>query len=110
MRLQITVPPNTPAGKPVSATGSFEASDTIHSVTIQIPTGHAYLTGIQVKRGDRGLIIVPAPGSNTDWIIDDGRTIAFPLDIKLEPIRKEVIVYAYNIDDTYPHTFYVDVE
>ena len=110
MRISITVSPNTPISAPASATGNFIQSNKISLERVIILRGHAYLTGIQIHAGRRGDTIVPAPGSNTNWISGDGDTLEYHYEVPIEPIQNTVKVFAYNLDDTYPHTFFVDIE
>lgn len=110
MRIALIVPPNTPVNKPVTATGNFIQGDRITLERVIILKGHAYLTGIQINAGRRGDVIVPAPGSNTNWISGDGDTLEYHYEVPIEQVQNTVKIFAYNLDDTYPHTFFVDLE
>ena len=109
MRLQITVPANTPVNAPQVQKYQFNGSQMTHEV-IRIPKGHAYLTGIQIRAGQQSEIIIPEPDSNTAWLIGDGDTIDRHVTASYNLAVFTVTISAYNTDDTYPHTFLVDLE
>lgn len=109
MRLQLTVPRNTPPTSPLSIVGQFMEAPFISRVSVTIPKGHMWLTGCQLRVGRRHSVL-PEPGSSTEWLTDDGTTITRSVHIEIEPPLYSVELRGYNSDDTYPHSFYVDIE
>ena len=107
MRIQLTVPPNTDPSAPVKLSTLYD-DETLSQQVIKVPLGHAYLTGVQIHAAGVGRI-VPEKGSNTDWLIDDDRVIVKNVFVKISPPSFNVEVRAYNTDDTYEHTFYIDL-
>lgn len=106
MIYEITAPKSTPITAPVKATYSI-GSKIIQAVRVTIPKGHKYLARLSIL--SRGRVIVPPPGSGTDYLRGDGNPIELPLMISLEGPPYEITLLAYNDDDTYAHTFYVEV-
>lgn len=110
MRLQILVPKNTAIASPVTITTQFMQGPIISVEEIFVPDGHAFLTGLQMRTGHANGIVIPERGSTTEWLVDNGRTIRKGIRIVLDPPQYAVEFRAYNLDDTYPHTFYIDLE
>lgn len=111
MRFELTIPPNTPIGNPVSQTYQYIGSmnnGLIAGYVIRIPKGHAYLAGFQVYAGRKGRAI-PAPGSGTEWVRGDGDNVISNDIIQLEPPQYAIELRGYNLDDTFQHTFYLDL-
>lgn len=82
----------------------------LSQVTVYIPKGHAYLTGLQMRAGHAGEVLVPERGSNTDWLIGDDQTVVTTMEVRYDFPSFEIQFRAYNSDDTWPHTFYIDLE
>lgn len=115
MRYELTIPPNTPIQSPVVVRAQFTGSPSgriSHSI-VRIPSGHAYLTGFQMVAGRTGRAI-PASSSNVEWIRGDGGDGSGLVDIneaiQLDPPQYAIELRGYNLDDTYTHTFYLDLE
>ena len=108
MRLQITTPPNTPKNNPLVTIVTYPLGE-MKTQVIEIPKGHAYLTGIQIFAGHQGRII-PELESNVEWIVGDGRPIEKHVYIKHDIPSFELVINTYNEDDTYPHSHYIDLE
>lgn len=111
MRYELTIPPNTPRSTPLSQVFFYtmDLQGRINQWTVHIPRGHAYLAGFQVRIGRAGRVI-PGLSSATDWIRGDGDVIIGASGIQLDPPQYAVELRGYNDDDTYPHTFYLDLE
>lgn len=110
MRFELTIPPNTPVGAPVSQTFQYTGNLNGHIMgyVVRIPKGHAYLAGLQMYAGRKGRVI-PALGSGVEWMRGDGDTIISSDIIELEPPQYAVELRGYNLDDTFSHTFYLDL-
>lgn len=109
MRVQITVPANTLQSAPQVTTVQFNGTQ-MSSEIVRIPRGHAYLTGLQIRAGSQNEVVIPEPGSNTQWLIGDGDTIEKHVPVSYNLPNFQVQITAYNLDDTYPHTFLIDME
>jgi hypothetical protein len=107
MRIQLTVPANTPRETPVTYLALYD-DKTLSKQVIKIPRGHAYLTGVQIRAAGLGRII-PEKGSNTEWIVDDDQTITKNIFVEISLPSFSIAVLAFNEDDTYEHTFYIDL-
>lgn len=111
MRYELTIPPNTPQGKPLSQVFFYTASPNgrIQQWTVRVPLGHCYLAGLQVRTGRAGRVI-PGLSSGTSWLIGNGDVVSGVQNIQLDPPQYAIEMRGYNEDDTYPHTFYLDLE
>lgn len=101
----LTVPSNTPQDSPAQDSLVVEG-DILEKVTIQIPSGHAGLTGIRIKYGIKQII----PKEEDTWIKGDNVVLVlYPL-YELPEFYCRLIVEGYNNDDTYNHSFYITFE
>lgn len=107
-RFELTIPPNTPQSNPVTNRVAVNIS-AITRETIRIPKNHAYLARMQIKAG-RGGIVIPTPDSNTQWLRGDGEEVFYNQLIQLDAPQFILELIGWNEDDTYPHTFYIDLE
>lgn len=110
MYTNLNVPPNTPIARPVSFTLPFMDALVIRHERIDIPKGHAFLTGIQLYAGGRVLRFLPEAGSGNEWIQGDGITYERYIPFHLEPPRFYIEIRAYNLDAVYTHSFYINLE
>lgn len=108
MRVQVTTPPNTKRTDP-QVTKILYNGETMKRQIIEIPKGHAYLTGLNIRAGNSA-IIIPEPDSNTEWIVGENRVIEKNVFLKYDPPSFQIVITTYNEDDTYPHTHYLDME
>lgn len=100
------------AAKITSPAGTAEASATttsldlgrvhIERVEVVVPTGHAGLTGVQLRYA--GEVIVPW-ASGDDWIVSNGETIDFAVGFD---VTSALQLRAYNTD-VFEHSFYLRV-
>lgn len=109
MRIDLTVPPNTQPAAPLSRFFVFTEAEYISSEIIEIPKGHAYLTGLQMYAGGRVFPVLPEAFSGSQWITSDGVTIAKNIRVPLEAPRYMLEFRAYNQDGRYAHTFHIDI-
>lgn len=111
MRCSLTIPPNTTSDHPLSQVFYFteDLRGEIHQVVVRIPRGHCYLAGLQVRTGRAGRV-VPSKSSGSEWLVGDGDTITLAQLVQLDPPQYAVEMRGYNNDDTFPHTFYLDIE
>lgn len=107
-RFELAIPPNTPENNPTIARLAVGQPE-FNSEVIRIPKNHAYLARLQIRAG-RGGIVIPTPDSNVAWIRGDWETIIYNTHIQLDPPQYIIELYGWNEDDTYEHTFYVDLE
>lgn len=109
MRIDLTIPPNTQPSAPLSKFFVFMEAPVISRETIEIPKGHAYLTGLQMYAGGRFFHVLPEANSGSDWITSDGVTIEKGIRVPLEAPRYMLEFRAYNQDGRYAHTFHIDI-
>ncbi len=107
-RFELAIPRNTPINKPISQIVQVGQSE-FNTEIIEVPDGHAYLAGLQVIAGRAG-IVVPTPDSNTAWLKGNGSRVVYHQHIQLDGPQYVLELKGYNLDDTYPHTFYMDFE
>lgn len=108
MRIQVTAPINTPASAPVVVRQQMSSSS-ISSIIIRIPYGHAYLTGIRIL-DNKGAPILPDRNSNTNWIVGDSADVERRSPVTMDGPIYGIQVQAYNTDDTFPHSWYIDLD
>lgn len=110
MRYSLIIPPNTPQGSPISQTVYFtgELEARVMSWTVRIPLGHCYLAGLQVRAGRAGRV-VPGRSSATEWLVGNGDNISGG-GFQLDPPQYAIELRGYNEDDTFSHTFYIDLD
>lgn len=109
MRAQITVPPNTPKSAPLIVRLQYGAQ-TMRMQSIKFPEAHCSLRGIQMYAGHLANRIIPEYDSNTDWLVDNGRTIVKNIQLDFDGPSFEVVFKCYNEDDSFEHSFYIDLE
>lgn len=110
MRIDFTVPKNTPQAAPFSQTFVFMEGPNIDSEIIVIEKGHAFLTGLQIYAGGRFFHVLPEAYSGVDWMTGDGVTITKHIHIPLEAPRYMIELRGYNLDAVFQHTFRVDLD
>ncbi len=109
MRVQITVPPNTPKNNP-QVTRLQYGSGSMRMQSIKFPDAKCYLRGLQMYAGHQSGRIIPEMDSNTDWLVDNGRTIVRNIPLDFSEPSFEVVFKCYNEDDSFEHSFYIDLE
>lgn len=110
MRIDFTVPKNTPQSAPLSQSFVFMQAPEITREQVTIEKGHAFLTGLQIYAGGRFFHVLPEAYSGVDWMTGDGVTIDKHIRIVLEAPRFMVELRGYNLDQVFPHTFRVDLD
>ncbi len=78
--------------------------------TFSIPKGHAFLTGLQMYAGHAFVRVIPEGDSNVEWLTDDNRVITKNITLTYDAPSFEIIFKCYNEDDSFPHTFYIDLD
>lgn len=99
---RIEIPQNTPERTPVSRIIQ-PTIGIVKRILIRFPAGCAGLVGCKLT--DRGAQFAPISG----WIEGDGVEVPLEVNRKLDGPPREVVIYAYNEDDTYPHTIEVRI-
>ena len=100
----ITVPKNTHADEPYVDTLEIQFG-ILHRVHISIPSGHAGLTGIHLLQALHQV----APTSGSEWFTGDDAELEYPEFIEISETPFSISIEAYNLDDTYDHTFMIGV-
>jgi hypothetical protein len=102
--LSPTVPKNTPIASPQSTAFNI-VQGVLHGVMIQIPAGHAGVTGCKITYNGQQII----PWSNNAWLVGAGDT--FNMQWGQEIMATGLEFVAYNTDVT-SHQFFIwaDVE
>lgn len=101
-RVDVTVAANTAAAA-ATATNVDLGLVIVDHIEVLIPPGHAGLTGLRVTYD--GATILPWT-QDTRWLIGDDLERVFAVGL---PVSHPLVVRAFNTDDTFPHTFYLDV-
>jgi hypothetical protein len=109
MNHKITAPPSTIEAAAVSQTYDI-FRPVIKRMILHIPDGHKYLAHFQTRT--KGKLIMPEYGSSDEWIEGNGHDIALnlPAPIVLDGPPYQITLRAWNEDDTYSHTFYLELE
>jgi len=101
---EITIPANTPWHQ--SKTVEFEIwEDVITRIEVVFPIGCALLAKCVVAYGLEQL----APKNIDGWIAGHGETVVHELYWECPEKPCKIIVYAWNDDDTYPHTLRIRI-
>lgn len=100
----VTVSKNTSSDRYISDTLAIQ-SGVIHRIHISIPAGHAGLTGIRLLQGLHQI----APVSGSEWFIGDDTELDYIEFIEVDETPFELGIQAFNLDDTYNHSFVVGV-
>lgn len=102
----VTVPKNTTAASPYSVTFNVSNGKVVRW-EVDIPPGHAYLTGLQVYYNYG--VIVPF-GNNAEWLSGDDENIVYIDDLNLASHSSPQLVFkGYNLDTVNDHTFRVRI-
>ena len=101
----VTVPKNTAQANPYTLQIRLPIG-VIKRLWVEFPRGCMGLVGIQIYRAVEQIFPIPAGG----WFRSDAAVYDFNFThyIKSEPY--EVILCAYNLDDTYQHTVHITLE
>jgi hypothetical protein len=100
----ITVPADTAIADYTSTTMKL-TKGVVTRVVVFFPWGCAGLCGVQIIRGTWQVF----PLSRGEWLVGNDRPIDFHTEIALTTEPYELIVRAYNLDDTYDHTPIVSI-
>ena len=98
----LTVPAQTPRSSPVK-TVCHVTRGLVYKLEIRIPPGHAGLTGIWITHG--GFQVWPS--TLGEYFVGDDDLISYEDVYLLESAPYCFNIYAFNNDDTFPHSFYV---
>jgi hypothetical protein len=100
------IQPNTPDTSPISMDLVLEQG-TVSKINVIIPPGHAALAGLAIFSDTTQ--ILPVSG----WLKGNNDNLIFEVDIPIPAIGStpdyKLTAKGYNIDDTYPHTFYLRI-
>lgn len=108
MNYSLTIQPSTT--EPNATAKSYDIGRAVvRQMIVHIPDGHKYLTHFQVT--SKGKRILPEFGSGSDWVEGNNHDIVvnFPIPLALDGPPYEMTLRGYNDDDTYPHSFYLEV-
>lgn len=99
----VTVPANTSATNPLIIYNPMTSGKIIR-VEVDIPAGHAYLTGLQIWHEGRPLY----PDNPNEWLTGDDDNIAIISDYIVKGYSLQKLQFkAYNVDTNLTHTFRV---
>jgi len=73
--------------------------------SILIPDGHECLAHLAIKHGETQII----PWGDDQDLHGNAETLSWEDDYELPSEPAELTAVAWNLDDTYPHTFYLRV-
>lgn len=103
MLIEFTIPANTTEANPLRK--NYEGFASIpRSITIHIPDGHKYLARLYIE--SRGLRLVPDLNA---YIRGNNNNVSYPITRRIENNPIQLTCVGWNEDDTYPHTFYIEV-
>lgn len=100
-----SIPANTPVSTPLEYKIKI-TKGTVSKISVYFPWGCAGLCGVQILHYTWQLL----PLSRTEYLIGNDLWLEFDYDYLVDTEPYEVIVRAYNNDDTYLHTPLVAVE
>ena len=95
----LAIPANTPATAPVSVDAPL-APGRVAQVGILFPTGCVGLVHAYIVRSNHQVW----PSNPDEQIIGNGQEVTWPESFDLDDAPFGVVCYAFNLDDTYPHT------
>jgi len=101
----ITVPANTAVADYIATTMKL-TKGVVTRISVFFPWGCANLCGVQAIRKTWQVF----PLTRSEWLAGNDRAYDFHTQIELQTEPFELIVYAYNLDDTYEHEPVVSVE
>lgn len=105
MILEITIPANTTELNPFRVQAElFNAA--VRDIVVNIPDGHKYLARLKIET--RGVRLAPDLNS-APYIRGNNNQVAFSINKKLEGPPYPLTLIGWNEDDTYSHTFFVEV-
>jgi len=100
------IAPNTPQETPSILDLEMEQG-TVSKINVIIPPGHAALAGLGIFSEETQ--ILPKSG----WLKGNNDNLVFEVDIPIpavgSPAVYKLTAKGYNLDDTYPHTFYLRI-
>lgn len=100
----VTIPANTLEADPVEEVLEV-CFGTIRQVFVLFPPGHAGLTSLQIFHQSRQ-IFPTTPGES---FTGDDTQYAFDEQWPIFEVPHELLLRAWNLDDTYEHTIYVEL-
>lgn len=95
----LTVPANTPATVPASVEASLAPGKVVQAGVL-FPTGCVGLVRAYVTRSSHQVW----PSNPDEQLRGNGQAVVWPEDYDLDDAPFGFVCYAYNLDDTYPHT------
>lgn len=95
----LTVPPSTPPGSPVSLAVPLE-DETLVDIEVVVPAGHVALTGVRVLASNQQIL----PWGNLSWIKANDYVRVFEYNERIGAAA--ISIQGYNVDST-AHTFYL---
>jgi len=101
----ITIPANTPQSAPTKTLLPLTAG-TITHVMIQFPSGPVGLAHVFIRNGLNQVW----PANPEAYFTSDDETIPWAEEYEMDTPPYQLQAYAWNTDDTYPHTITIRVE
>lgn len=106
MIVELSIPPSTTELAPTTKTLDL-FNNSVRGIIVNVPDGHKYLARLRIETQGRRLI----PDFNSDpWVRGNNNKIVFNLGVTLEGPPYKLTLIGWNEDDTYPHTFYIEVQ
>ncbi len=94
-----TIPANTAVTAPLRYVIAIDIG-TIKTISVHFPYGCAGLVGVRVLYASWQIW----PISLNEWLIGNDLILTYSCDYVVETEPKDVIIEAYNLDDTFDHT------
>lgn len=103
--IEIAVPPNTLEGAPVLTTVQLEQG-VIDQVDVDFPPGCCRLAHLAIYCHSIQII----PWNKTGSLVGNGSVFHEAISLMLDQAPFELLLLAWNLDDTYQHTIRVDIK
>jgi len=104
MLLKLDIPPNTKESKPATIRYNYGRA-LIQRAVITIPRGHSYLAHLEILSQGR-----PVYMRGERYIEGDDSQVTLAERVILEGPPYDLVLSGWNEDDTYFHSFYVEVQ
>lgn len=101
---KITAPYNTPVDTPVTLVLGIDKG-VIDYIEVEVPDGHCGLTGLYITYNTIQIV----PFNKTGFIYGNNRVFNIPLNYPINEAPYQLELFAWNLDDTHPHSFSVGV-
>lgn len=105
MLLELTINSNVTKIAPVVQTYELN-NPAIKSIKVNIPDGHKYLARLKIF--SRGVQLAPELNA-AEFIRGNNNEVIIPVNRAIEGPPYPITLSGWNEDDTYSHTFYIEV-